>query len=224
MSNPTQSQISDGIRPSTRNLTGQKFGRVTVISFSHYRNNNTKEPYWNCLCDCGTQKTMPGRGLYRGKAKSCGCYNKEMSSKKNSKHGMSNTNIHDVWRGMLDRCDNENNARYKDYGGRGIKVCNYWRDFENFYNDVKDGYKKGLTIERVDVNGNYEKSNFRWATKREQQHNKRDTIYLTVNGLTATVIKWSEISGTNQQTIATRYFRHWTHEECVYGKKKELLN
>lgn len=134
-------------------------------------------------------------------------------------HGMTKTRLYKLWTGMKQRCYNPKAEHFEDYGGRGIIVCERWvSSFENFYNDVHEGHKKHLTLERIDANGIYEPLNFKWATRKEQQRNKRNTILLIIDGVSLPLPDWSDISGTNYQTIITRYFRKWSHKECVYGK------
>ena len=160
--------------------------------------------------------------MMRGHTKSCGCYNREMTKIKNSTHGLtkSTSGIYKIWVGMIQRCENAKTPNYKDYGGRGINVCQRWRySFELFHKDVGDRPSKQHTLDRICVNGNYEPSNVKWATRTEQQQNRRDSIKITISGQTATPSQWSKLAGVNKQTIITRYFRGWSHEECVYGRK-----
>jgi hypothetical protein len=125
---------------------------------------------------------------------------------------------------MIQRCTNPNAPHYEDYGGRGINVCPRWRKFENFYEDTKGGYADNLTLDRPDNDGDYDPSNFRWATKKQQQNNKRNNVKLTIGTVTAGIEEWAKISGTVKQTIVTRFYRGYSHEECVYGKKVEKWN
>ena len=112
------------------------------------------------------------------------------------------------YRAMMDRCYRENASNYANYGGRGIEVCKEWHDIENFEKWVlKSNYKKGLTIERIDVNGNYEPSNCKWATKKEQDNNRRNTVCVEYNGECHTISKWAEITGINRSTLNNRYYR-----------------
>jgi hypothetical protein len=141
------------------------------------------------------------------------------------RHGMSNTRIYNIWRSMRGRCYNTNDYGYATYGGRGIKVCDRWNEcFENFFNDVKEGYRGNLSLDRIDNDGDYEPANIRWATAKEQANNRRNTIFLTFNGRTECISKWSEITGTKIETISTRYFKNWSDEECIYGRNIEKLN
>lgn len=123
-------------------------------------------------------------------------------------HGLSYTKEYAIWKNMLRRCENPKEKRYKDYGGRGISVCKEWHDIETFYKWTKDsGYKEGLTIDRIDVNGNYEPNNCRWATQKEQVNNERRNIKVEFNGVVHTLAEWSEILNIKVNTLQYRYHR-----------------
>ncbi len=149
------------------NLVGKKFGRLLVLCETAYRYD--RSIIWRCMCDCGTFKDVPSRSLQSGNTRSCGCY----KIAKSFTHGLSKTAEYISWYHMLQRCNNTNNDRYKDYGGRGSRVCIRWSEFENFISDM--GYKpeKEYSLDRIDVNGNYEPSNCKWSTKKEQANNQR---------------------------------------------------
>ena len=147
--------------PKLNDLTGQRFGRLTVLERTELK--------WLCKCDCGNKKIVAGGHLVSGDTKSCGCLR--------IKHGMRNTRLYSIWHGMKERCYNTKHKFYKHYGGRGIKVCEEWKnDFQTFADwALSHGYADNLTIDRIDVNGNYEPSNCQWATNAEQQRNKRNS-------------------------------------------------
>jgi hypothetical protein len=207
-------------------LTGQKFGRLTVIK--QVKNDNSNHINWLCKCDCGNEKTMRGDHLTRNIVKSCGCYNREISKikaikmgKNSKKHGLSNNRLYRIWAGMKSRCYNYDMENFDLYGGRGIKVCSEWLDknngFMNFYNwATKNGYQENLTLDRIDTNGNYEPSNCRWATWEEQANNKRSNHYITYNGKTQTLSQWSRELNIKRDVLYDRIDRlNWDIEKAL---------
>lgn len=164
------------------NLEGQKFGRLTVLS----ENGRTSKGavIWLCECECGRMINVRGDNLRSGDVKSCGCLRREKMIEGLKvrhpngfeMHGMSRTRLCRIWQGMRRRCNNPKDDRCRYYGGRGITVCHEWDSFLNFYEwSIAHGYNDSLTIDRIDVDGNYEPNNCRWATWAEQQKNKRTT-------------------------------------------------
>ena len=156
----------------TIDITGNKYNMLTVIKFNH-SNKKSRKSYWLCKCECGNEKVICGNSLKTGNVKSCGC----LLKRGNTKHGLKHTRLYDILCGMKRRCYNPNQPCYKNYGARGIKVCDEWlNDPKAFYDwSITHGYKDDLTIDRINVNGNYEPSNCKWVSIKEQGRNKRNT-------------------------------------------------
>lgn len=195
------------------NMIGKKFGKLTIIAERKERNRHGQLVY-KCQCDCGNVINAIGFSLRYGHTKSCGCL-------KGEKHGKSYTRLYHIFKGMKERCYNINTKHYKIYGGRGITICDEWLDkFMNFYNwAIDNGYKKGLTIDRIDVNGNYEPNNCRWVDQKIQANNRRSNVYLTYNGKTQTITRWSEELKCNRSTIYMRHRKGWNNKECLFGRE-----
>lgn len=207
-----------------KDLSGQKFGKLEVIEIDH-RSENTYDElgrvkrsgvyYYRCKCDCGNIKIAEGRELKRGNVKSCGCYNIES----HTKHGKRNTRIYRIYHHMIDRCKNKNDANYKDYGMRGIEVCEEWtgeQGFENFYKwSMENGYSEELTIDRINVNGNYEPNNCRWTDNNVQANNKRNNRVFDVGTGEKTLAQLCREFDKTYNTVLARLKRNWTIERAL---------
>lgn len=164
-----------------KDIAGERFGRWTVMSRAGSKPGG--QATWNCVCDCGTHRVVSGAGLRFGNSKSCGCVAVEKTIARSTTHGKGRTRLYSVWCGMKERCTNPNASNYYGYGARGITICDEWfRDFQEFYDwSMANGYdesaKRGeCTLDRIDVDGNYEPGNCRWVSMMVQAHNKRPTL------------------------------------------------
>lgn len=192
-------------------LTGQKFGRLTVIGLDESR--QTRKTYWICQCECGGIKSARSDSLLCGAIKSCGCLHNETAARnvaKNHTHKQSGTRLYHIWQDMKKRCFNSNDTHYHRYGGRGITVCEEWaNNFEAFYKWALDnGYSEGLTIDRINNDGNYEPSNCKWSTLQEQSNNKSTNIKLTIGNASKTLAEWCRIFEVDYSTVSSRYQRY----------------
>lgn len=200
--------------PEKLDLIGQRFGRLKVIGFSH-RNHHS---FWNCICDCGGVSVVDRSNLKNRNTKSCGCLRKEISPTKT--HGLSRTPLHRAWESMKRRCNNKNDTGYKNYGGRGIAVCNRWMEsFENFYEDMGEIPSKNHSIDRIDNNGDYEPGNCRWATRKQQCRNKRNNVFYEFRGKKRTLGEISEITNINEGTLRSRIFRDKLKPSIAFSRQ-----
>lgn len=186
--------------------TNKVYNDWTVLSYAG-------KSKWLCKCNCGKEKTVAIATLKNGTSKNCGC--------KKVKHGFEGSKIYRVWSHMKERCYRQKHKSYKHYGGRGIKVCSEWLEASNFIDwAFKNGYQEGLTIERIDNNGNYEPSNCTWITNKEQQRNKRNNRFFTIGGETKTVSEWAEICGLDRHTLLYRINKGEIGKEVLRPTKK----
>lgn len=201
-------------------LTGRKFGNLIVLhrADDYVKPNNHKIVQWECLCDCGKRTVVRGEYLKSGHTTSCGC-NKSISHC--ITHGQTNTRLYKIWIGMKERCYNPKTISYKWYGANGVTVCEEWEKFDDFYNwAIKNGYADDLTIDRINTNGNYEPTNCRWATNKEQANNRSTNRVITYNGETHTLEQWSAIVGIPSNTIRMRTDVYgWDTERALFYKK-----
>jgi len=205
--------------PKKIDLTGRRFGRLIVLHDTGERKNRCVA--WHCKCDCGNEVDVRGDNLTSGNTTSCGCYNRERVVEANTTHGMSRQEktypVYVAWKSMLWRCENPNYKQYKDYGGRGVKVCEEWHDPVVFIDwALANGWREGLTLDRINNNGNYEPDNCRWATRKEQAQNRRSNHLVTFNGKTQCLTDWATELGINGRTLFYRIDRlHWPIERAL---------
>lgn len=202
------------------NLMGQKFGRLTVID--RVENARGGQSRWLCVCECGTQKEILATHLRQGRIVSCGCRSREITTQRNTTHQMAKTRLYAVWCGMKRRCSAEKSRSYKYYGRRGISVCDEWsNDFVPFATWAQgNGYSKELTIDRIDVNGNYEPSNCRWADRIVQANNKTNNHNVDYNGQSHTVSEMAREHGMNYNTLLARIKKGLTTERALTDELK----
>lgn len=205
-----------------KDLIGQKFNRWTVME----RSGKTKlgEATWLCRCECGNFRIVPGSDLRKGKSKSCGCLQRERMQEIKTTHGKSQTRLYRIWTAIRQRCMNPNTVKAHNYMKRGIKICKEWDQFENFYTwAMEAGYSDRLSIDRIDVNGDYTPQNCRWASAETQANNKTINHYLTYNGKTQSMMMWSKEMGIPYSTLRGRINAyHWSVERALttYTRKK----
>lgn len=204
-------------------LTGEKFGKLTAIKIHHKNNKGCN--IWECRCDCGAIVYVQATKLRNGNTQSCGCLQKERTSVSSSKHGCSNSRIYHIWANMKSRCYNPNNKKYKNYGDRGIIVCDEWlKSFESFYNwAVNNGYQENLTIDRIDVDGNYEPSNCRWANMTAQANNRTNNHLLSCQGENKTLSEWSNETGISPNLLWYRAHKNKPVDEILATTKQEPI-
>lgn len=187
-------------------LAGKTFGRLTVAAECDERSNDGLV-MWSCRCACGNEVKAKGASLKKGDTRSCGCSRIDhlrALGEIQSTHGMSNTRIYQVWRGMMKRCHSETDPGYSNYGGRGISVCERWHSFEAFYRDM--GLPPfGMSIDRIDNNAGYSPENCRWATPKEQANNRRTSIRVSVDGEQMSI---AEVSSRYGVPLPTLYWRN----------------
>lgn len=202
----------------TIDLTGRKFGRLTVLGRGEdaTRKNGRHDTTFICQCDCGNVTQVMASRLKNGCTQSCGCIHREFIGSLNKKHGQTNTRLYAIWERMRARCNNENTKEYPHYGGRGIRVCDEWDDFEVFREwALQAGYTDKLTIDRIDNSAGYCPNNCRWATMTEQANNKRNNHLITLNGKTQTLAQWVKETGIKRDTIKKRIKYGWSIEDAL---------
>lgn len=195
-------------------LTGRTYGRLTVIAPADSIGGMTM---WRCLCQCGAEVAVRTSSLRAGNTNSCGCLKNDSIRAISTIHGLSSWRIYKIWTGMKSRCSNPNNSHFSNYGGRGIAVCQEWGSFEAFYDwALTNGYQDDLTIERLDVNKNYEPVNCAWIPKSQQSYNTRSNRLIGCNGTVKTIHRWSKETGLPAGTIRARIDKlGWSIERAI---------
>lgn len=188
-------------------LTGRRFGRLVVIGRA--ANSPAGAVRWYCQCDCGKTTTTHGDSLRRGASVACGCFKLDQSTR----HGMSRTPTHISWSSMIQRIDDSNHPQWKRWGGRGIKVCERWRLFENFLSDMGEK-PEGKSLDRINNEGDYEPGNCRWADVKTQQRNRRDSRLITYNGETHCMTEWAARIGISPTSLWRR-LKSWPLEKAM---------
>jgi hypothetical protein len=195
--------------PRFKNLTGCRFGKLVVVAYSKPRHRTS---LWECRCDCGENTIAQGCNLVTGNSTNCGCVRQDRLTT----HGCSKSAEYNIWRGIRSRCYNQNEPAYRYYGGRGITVCERWREsFENFLADMSERPTPRHTIDRIDNDGDYDPSNCQWATRKQQQRNRRVNRLLTWQGETKCVAEWADCLGWPAGLIRGRLNRGWSVEKTL---------
>lgn len=194
-------------------MTGQQYGKWLVLNIGTKRH----PTHWLCRCECGTIRDIPRGNLIRGMTTNCGCEQRKKNKDRMSTHGESKTKLYGVWLAMRRRCYLPTDKGFKNWGGRGIKVCEEWRNDYQSFNEwsLSNGYKEGLTIERIDNDKDYSPDNCKWATRLEQGGNTRRVLHIEIDGLTRTVKEWSEISGISGKLIRGRIKKGWIGSDLL---------
>lgn len=198
-------------------LQGQRFGRLVAISRAE--NSKAGKTRWNCFCDCQIEVVCAASDLTSGHTTSCGCVHSEQIAERNVsniQHGMCNSGLYRTWAAMKSRCTDINQPAYKDYGGRGITVCPEWlENFESFKNDMESSYQEGLTLDRKNNNEGYCKNNCRWATRKEQQRNRRNNVWINTPLGRMVASEAAERFRLSRNVIYQRIRKGWPEERLL---------
>jgi len=201
-------------------LTGEQFGRLRVLGREGM--NKHHQLTWMCECECGNRKVVLGFCLRRGDVQSCGCLHKEVTASINKTHGKTRTPIYAIWRGMMQRCFDKNSHAYNRYGGRGVSVSERWQSFENFYADMGDR-PAGMSLERIDNDGDYSPENVVWASSKDQANNRRSNVVLEYKGEKKTMQQWADQLGVKIGTLWMRFNRGWSVDRAMTQEVRNVL-
>lgn len=204
--------------PKLIDLTGKKFNRLSVL---HRATNRGRYVHWRCACDCGRRADVNSRDLVSGHTKSCGCYMVDDARQRFTKHGMKGTKVYNAWVEMRRRCYTKSCKAFKDYGGRGITVCERWQDFSNFYEDMGTPPEK-TSLDRIDNDGNYEAENCRWATRHQQNNNQRSNRMFEFGGARKSIGQWATHFEVSYQPLYTHLAAHnWNISAAVEALREQ---
>lgn len=205
-------------------MVGSKVHRFTIDSYFVGAYSKTM---FNCTCECGSKRTVDPRRLLSGETKSCGCFRSEFIAARNTTHDAAYSHDYNLWSHIRQRCENPKNTQYKNYGGRGILMCERWRNcFSTFIADMGPRPSLSHSIDRIDVNGNYEPGNCRWIKKSEQSRNTRTNKWIEIDGQRMILADWGRLSGVKPETISGRIKRGWQPNDAVWissiGKHRKI--
>lgn len=200
------------IKANDEKWLGKKFHKLKIVDFV-YKN---KRWLWKCECECGKTSVVYPNQVIRGKTTSCGCNRSVTFTEMHYKHGKSGTRIYKIWKDMRRRCNINDIQHNRHYGDRGISVCDEWEDFDTFYEwAMENGYNDKMSIERIDVNGNYTPNNCKWIPVEEQTFNTRKTINITIGGISKPIGQWADELGLKRTTVYSRMRRGATPKEAL---------
>lgn len=197
-------------------IPGQRFGRLTAIQ--REANSRSEKQRWLFRCDCGNECIIGIHEIRRGDSRSCGCLRAALTGDRFRAHGKARSADYRSWASLIQRCENPKSNGFTNYGARGIKVCDRWQKFNNFYADMGPKPSSNYSIDRIDVNGNYEPNNCRWATKHQQLRNMRKNRFVLVCGRMVTIAEAGELTGISVATIRSRLVRGWSPSEAARSR------
>ena len=214
-----------------KDLSGKSFANLKVLKIA--QDEKYKKKKWLCQCKCGELIIVESNNLISGHTKSCKKCSIKNKSEKSKIHGMTNTKLYGVWNGMINRCENPNTTAYKDYGKKGISVCEEWHNASIFFEwAIKNGYKEGLQIDRINTQGNYCAENCRWVDRIQNANNKTNNKYIEYNGETKTMAEWARYFGVNYKNLSRNLKKGYSliqaierdkNKDRTHNVKKEIL-